>query len=151
VIYVMGLDQETGQVTTPARELPLDGFSGEAIHAEWLPGNRLAVLGQVKDGLDALLVVPAAGGAIRTVHTWKTEHKFAGLGASPDGRYLAFIGPGADGHFQLFRIPAAGGTPEQLTWDPTNKTQPSYSPDGKRIALTVFEYSVQFWIADPGT
>jgi Tol biopolymer transport system component len=57
---------------------------------------------------------------------------------------VAFIAP-AGGYFQLFRIPLAGGTPKQLSFDPTHKTQPSYAPDGKRIALTIWEYSVTFW------
>lgn len=146
VIYVMGLDQDTGEMTSPEREIPLPGFPGEAVHVEWLPGNRLAILGDVKPGVANIMLTSATGdGKVQTIHTWNTEHKFSGLASSPDGKNLVFTGPTPEGHFQLFRIPVTGGTPVQLTFDPTNKTQPSYSPDGKRIALTVWEYSVQFW------
>ena len=44
------------------------------------------------------------------------------------------------------RLPAAGGTPQQLTFDRSNKTQPSYAPNGQRIALTVWEYAAHFWV-----
>jgi Tol biopolymer transport system component len=46
---------------------------------------------------------------------------------------------------QIFRVPTSGGTPEPLTSDPTHKTQPAYSPDGRTIALTVWSYDAQFW------
>ena len=46
-------------------------------------------------------------------------------------------------------MPIAGGAAEQLTHDPSHKTQPSYSPTGDRIAFTVFNYVVHFWRVDP--
>jgi Tol biopolymer transport system component len=147
VIYVMGLDQGRGATTRPARPIDLVGYDGEAVHAEWLPASdRLAILGEDGRGGDAILVAPREGGRVHVVHQWHSEHKFAGLGISPDGTWAAFIAPAADGHFQLYRIPLAGGAPEQLTFDPSNKTQPSYAPDGQHIALTVWEYLVQFWV-----
>jgi Tol biopolymer transport system component len=145
VIYVMGLDQESGEVTAPERALVFDGFAGEAVHAEWLPDSRgVAVLGDESADRHVILLSTRDGGPARVLHRWTSEHLFSGLGVSPDGTYVAFIAP-AGGWFQLFRVPAAGGAAEQLTFDPSHKTQPAYSPDGRRIALTVWEYSVQFW------
>ena len=149
VIYVMGIDQESGAVTSPERELSFAGFTGEAVHAEWMPDSRgLAVLGDESVDRHLILLSTRDGGPARTLHRWSSEHLFSGLGISPDGKHAAFIAP-AGGWFQLFRIPVSGGPPEQLTFDPTNKTQPSYSPDGRRIALTIWEYSVQFWKLGP--
>jgi Tol biopolymer transport system component len=51
--------------------------------------------------------------------------------------------------FQLFRVPTTGGDPIQLTFDATDKTQPSVSADGREIAFTVFHFSTQFWAVDP--
>ena len=147
VVYLMGIDQETGAVTVPEKELAFEGFAGEAVHAEWVGGSeRLAVLGDESEGTRVILLSSRDGGTSRVLHRWKSEHKFSGLGTSPDGKWVAFIAPAADLHFQLWRMPIAGGAPQQLTFDPSNKTQPSYAPDGKRIALTIWEYSVQFWI-----
>jgi Tol biopolymer transport system component len=149
LIYVMGLDQETGTVTRPAVPSNLDGYPGEGLHAEWLPGSdRLAVHGWEPPDRHSLLLVPRDGGPAQVVHRWQSEHRIGGLGVSPDGAWAAFPAP-ANGYFQIFRVPLSGGPPQQLTVDPGNKTQPSYSPDGRRIALTVWEYQVQFWLLDP--
>ena len=42
-------------------------------------------------------------------------------------------------------MPVAGGTPVQVTTDRSNKTQPAWSPDGRQIAFTVWNYDAQFW------
>ncbi len=151
VIYVMGVDQETGAVTAPEKPLTFDGFTGAAVHAEWAgSGDRLAVLGDESADTHVILLSSREGGPVKTLHRWTSEHLFSGLGVSPDGKWAAFIAPAADLHFQLWRMPMAGGTPRQLTFDPTDKTQPAWSPDGKQIAVTIWEYAVQFWMVETG-
>jgi len=49
---------------------------------------------------------------------------------SPDGKTLIFSMLG-----HLFRLPAAGGSPEQLTFGPYYDTDPAISPDGTRVAF----------------
>jgi len=53
-----------------------------------------------------------------------------------------------DGHMQLFKVPASGGEPLQITFDPSDKTHPSWSPRGDQIAFTVFRYLAHFWLLE---
>ena len=51
---------------------------------------------------------------------------------SPDGEWIAFAMAG-----DIWRVPAAGGTAEQLTRGPWYHFEPDWSPDGSRIVMTV--------------
>lgn len=149
VAFTIGVDQESGEVTSPLVEVSTPGFDGEMMHAEWMPdGRRLAAIAREGPGRHALLVLPAAGGTPRVVHRMESEHDFPGMTVSPDGRWLGFVAPAPDGYFQVFRVPAEGGTPEQLTFDPSHKTQPAWSPQG-RLAFTVWSYTSTFWTFKP--
>ena len=60
-----------------------------------------------------------------------------GFDVSPDGRWLAFDSD-RNGVQQIFRMPVAGGEPEQLTTDSTDVFFPTYSPNGREIAFHGF-------------
>jgi Tol biopolymer transport system component len=149
-LFVIGVDQESGRITSEMREVSAGSFTGDITHGEWLPDSRtLVAIAKEAPGRHVILSVPAAGSDARVVHRFETEHDFSGLGVSPDGRWIAFVAPAADGFFQIFRIPASGGAPEQITRDPSNKTQPAYAPTGDRLAYTVWSYDAQFWMLRP--
>lgn len=54
---------------------------------------------------------------------------------SPDGQWLAFTSwtDSIAGH--LYRVPAAGGNPEQLTREPAEYINPAWSGDGRELVL----------------
>jgi len=54
---------------------------------------------------------------------------------SPDGTIIAFQHRDS-GDYDIYTIPAMGGTPTRLTYWPYDQGQPSYSPDGQYIAFT---------------
>jgi Tol biopolymer transport system component len=145
--FVVGMDQERGVATGEPKAIATATPGGvDVFHAEWLPDNRqVAMLLKEGPGRHLLAIVPRDGGELHVVRRFASEHDFAGLGVAPDGRQLAFVAPAADGFFQVFAMPVAGGEPRQVTSDPSNKTQPAWSPDGSRIAFTVWSYDVQFW------
>jgi Tol biopolymer transport system component len=147
VIYVIGVDQESGSTTSAMREVKAEGIDGDITHAEWLGGSSTVVaVAKEGPGRHAIFTLPVAGGRATIVHRYATEHDFSGLGASADGRWVAFAAPANDGFYQIFK--KAIGTdapPIQVTTDPSHKTQPAFSPYGSRIAFTVWSYDATFW------
>jgi Tol biopolymer transport system component len=149
-LFLVGVDQETGAVTTPQSRIDLGSFTHEIIHGEWADAGETLVFEAVEElGRKSLWVVPRRGGAPTRFHRFASDQLHSGIGVSPDGRWAAYIDREPSGYFQVFRVPVGGGTAQQLTSDPTHKTQPSYSPTGDRIAFTVFRYESAFWRVRP--
>lgn len=146
VIYVIGVDQESGKVTSDLREVRADGWSGDITHAEWLGNDGVIAIAKEAPGRHVILSMPIAGGTPRIDHRFETEHDFPGLGISGNGRLVAFVAPAPDGYYQIFLKTLRRDLPAvQLTTDPSNKTQPAFSPDDSRVAFTVWSYDATFW------
>ena len=54
---------------------------------------------------------------------------------SPDGKQIAFFGHPPGEPFQLYLIPAAGGSPELVYRSSINSADPNWSPDGKSLVF----------------
>ncbi|MDX1516756.1 MAG: Tol-Pal system protein TolB, partial [Woeseiaceae bacterium] len=53
---------------------------------------------------------------------------------SPDGRDIYFTSDRSGGP-QIYRVPAAGGTPERVTFEGSYNARPRLSPDGEKLAV----------------
>ncbi|HEV3277299.1 MAG TPA: protein kinase [Terriglobia bacterium] len=54
---------------------------------------------------------------------------------SPDGKSIAFMGQGPGKPWQVYVVPADGGTPRMLSPGDRNYGDPSWSPDGSSLAF----------------
>ena len=84
-------------------------------------------------------IVPAEGG--------EAVFLAEGIGPdwSPDGREIVFSAAN-----DIWKIPAAGGTPERLLYTTDVEQWPRWSPDGTRILLIRYTHYSDIWIADVG-
>ena len=55
---------------------------------------------------------------------------------SPDSRWLAYSVEDNEYNSDIFIIPAAGGTPVNITQHPDNDVEPVWSPDGKKLGFS---------------
>ena len=85
-----------------------------------------------------LEIVPAVGGKAREVLRLPEAGTFtAALTWSADGRYVIFSTAGSDQRSQeLWRVPAAGGEPQNLGLAMEGLQEVSAHPDGRRIAFS---------------
>ena len=144
-LYVIPIDQETGE-TLPQRAVELWDFRHDALQAEWAPDSEGLVFEAAEGaGRKALYRVPREGGTPERFHEWASDQVHSGIAVSPDGAWVAYIGPDSAGFFQVHRVPMGGGEAEQVTVDPMRKTQPAYDPTGKWLAYTLFSYEARFW------
>ena len=90
--------------------------------------------------------VPFGGGAPHRI-TQNSPSYWHGW--SPDGSTLAFVGE-RDGDFDIYSIPAAGGTETRLTTAKGLDDGPEYSPDGKYIYFNSVRTGImQIWRMRP--
>ena len=54
---------------------------------------------------------------------------------SPDGKQIVFFGHPPGKPWQIYMIPAQGGSPELIYRSATNSADPTWSPDGKSLAF----------------
>ncbi|MGQ0721136.1 MAG: FlgD immunoglobulin-like domain containing protein [Candidatus Eiseniibacteriota bacterium] len=104
--------------------------SGKADQSpDWSPSGALLVYAAVDTaGLDLYTRSPDGGPATLLEEDPTAPDRSPAW--SPDGTSIAFE-KGSD----IYVIPAAGGTPVQLTFDPGADGHPSWSPDGTQIVF----------------
>jgi eukaryotic-like serine/threonine-protein kinase len=102
-------------------------------------GRRLAYSAFTQTSNVWTMPIPtAAPVSARTARPITTGNQIVeSFDVSHDGKWLAFD-TDRTGNQDIFRMPLAGGEPEQLTTDPGDDFQPKYSPNGREIAFHGF-------------
>jgi Tol biopolymer transport system component len=108
--------------------------------------------------LAALVVAPATGGEPRAVanfsgnSTTRDANEGLGLAWSPDQRYLFFVRPEGDtgdGSKAVWRVPLAGGEPENIGISMNRIRALRMHPDGRRIAFdSVVDPRSEVWVLE---
>ncbi len=97
------------------------------------PDGRQLVL--TLGGIDGNLDIHVLDMSTRQTRRLTTHRAIDTEGSwSPDGRYIYFTSDRSGGP-QVYRVPAAGGTPERVTFEGSYNARPRLSPDGKRLAM----------------
>lgn len=138
--------ERPGGRTLRLRERPgthgTDG-GGQAGSPRWSPdGRRLAFERRVPGGPSELALLDFESGDLRVLASSPT-HRLVAPTWTPDGLGLVFASDAplvaaSDAlarSFQLYIVPAAGGSVRRLTAVPGGATSPAVSPDGRRVVF----------------
>ncbi len=141
--FVVTIDTATGRAVGHGR-LPLPTQIHNAVWAAWSPvSDDVALEEDLGGGRHALWIAASDGASARKV----TEYSMAtygGVSWTPDAKALVYTASSGE-RMQLFAIPAAGGTPQQLTHDSGNVLHPRVSPSGTLIAATRLAHRKEIW------
>ena len=144
-VYLVAVDPATGRALADPVRVPLDGFRGYAMGARFSPdGERLAFYGRsFKDERVTVYTVPAAGGSPTAAISFVNGEPYSAPEWSADGASLFYSRNDGFGPFQVWRVEIATGATEQVTTGALGALQPSVSPDGRMLAVTMREAAIE--------
>jgi len=144
-VYTVAVDPATGFATADPVRVPLDGFGGYAMGARFSPdGERLAFYGRsFEDGRVTVYTVPAAGGTPTAVISFANGEPYSAPEWGADGASLFYSRNNGAGPFQVWRVDIPTGATEQVTTGVLGALQPSLSPDGRTLAVTMREAAIE--------
>ncbi|MBO0857417.1 MAG: PD40 domain-containing protein, partial [Chloracidobacterium sp.] len=129
-IYLVSIETgEKRKLTTPAA-----GAFGDSYPAFSPDGKTLAFLRSSSRATTDLYLMSVTGGAPRRLTFDNTS--ILGLAWTSDGREIVIASRRGGSIFSLWRIPAAGGTPERLPTIGESVISPAISRQGNRMAYT---------------
>ena len=144
-VYSVAVDPATGFAVADPVRVPLHGFRGYAMGARFSPnGERLAFYGRsFEDGRVTVYTVPAAGGTPTAVVSFANGEPYSAPEWSADGASLFYSRNDGFGPFQVWRVDIPTGATEQVTTGVLGALQPSVSPDGSTLAVTMREAAIE--------
>ncbi|MCB0490826.1 MAG: PD40 domain-containing protein [Cyclobacteriaceae bacterium] len=150
-LFLIGINQETGEPTTEQIELVPPGLEeGSFTDSQWMNDSKnLIVEYVVTPELKEIHIVPIDGKPGKKIHSFNSDQLYSGIALSHDQKWVAYIAPDEKGNFQVFKVSIDGKVVKQLTFDATNKAHPAGSPTDNIFSFTVFNYESIFWLMKP--
>lgn len=150
-LFIIGIDQETGEPTTEVIELLPPGLEdGIITDSQWMNDSKILVVEYVVNPEQKEIhLVPIDGSKGKKIHTFKSDQLYSGIALSYDQKWVAYIAPDAKGNFQLFKVGIDGKEVKQITFDATDKAHPAASPTDNIYSFTVFNFESIFWLIKP--
>lgn len=150
-LFVIGINQETGEPTTKEIEILSPGLEdGIITDSQWMNDSKTLVVEYVVNPeLKEIHLVPLSGSKGKKIHSFKSDQLYSGIALSHDQKWIAYIAPDTKGNFQLFKVSIDGKDVKQLTFDATDKAHPAASPTENIFSFTVFNFESIFWLIKP--
>jgi len=125
----------SGAVDGPVQRLST-GLGAHTISVSNGSGGRVAYSRYTARTSLWSIPIPATPPVTTTIATRVTSanETIEAISISADGKWL-YYDSNLSGNVDIFRVPAGGGEPEQLTTDPADDFAPSPSPDGREVAF----------------
>ena len=142
---------ETTESRTEARDVYVPPSIRGMAHRSYLsPDAKLVLVTEMDSGgMIPCRIVPFEGnsaGQVAGPATGKCTH----AAWSPDGRWMYFTSD-ASGSYQIWRQRFPAGTPEQLTFGPTEAEGLAVSPDGNSLITSVGLAQQSVYVSENGT
>ncbi len=150
-LFIIGIDQETGEPTSKAIEILPPGLEeGSITDSQWMKDSKsLVVEYVVNPEIKEIHLVPIDRTKGKKIHSFKSDQLYSGIALSYDQQWVAYIAPDTKGNFQLFKVGIDNGEVKQVTFDATDKAHPAASPTENIFSFTVFNFESIFWLIKP--
>ena len=136
-LWLMNMETRTAELLMPGKDAEF--------FPTWMPDSRRLLMGIGKGPVRRMARVAIDTRQAEDVQGLPAQ--MANLTLSPDGRDLAYHAANDTGGMTAWHVPASGGTPVRLSPPQRSAGYPSWSPDGRRLALEVEDGGhTQIWV-----
>ncbi len=141
--WILTIDPASGK-TRDVERLVLPDPLRSAVLVAWSPvAEEIAIENDDGNGRQSIWILNLASRDLEKVVEFESD-TYSGLDWAPDGDTVIYSAL-AEGRYQFFAVPRSGGEPKKLTDEAGQLMQPQVSPDGRWIAATSIQFTLELW------
>jgi hypothetical protein len=149
-LAVSRVDSASCIAQVESKGITLSGFHGTPTGWRLSPDGQWLAFGRERsEAGSGVFLVPIVGGEVRTVVRIPRDDSFGGPEWSSDGRALYYAAADSVGHYRIYRHWLEGGITDTVTRGPVSAMHPRLSPDGRTLAVTLWEAPTEVWEVTP--